>query len=134
MLSIIKKETTPKISQQFIKTITKRLMSSLTVIDREGKKNKLEFDEGMTLYEAADEAKMKNVLGTCGGNMACGRCQVYVKQSDLEKLDPAEEEETQTIKDRSFKPQPNSRLACAMLLTEKANDIEVTLAPLKGKK
>ena len=101
----------------------------LNVIDREGKKTTIDIEEGTTIRDAIEEKLFPDNYGVCGGNCACGTCQVHVTPSDFEKLKAAEEDEISTLKEEAIKPTVHSRLGCQVELKKEYNNITVTIAP-----
>lgn len=101
----------------------------LNVIDREGKKTAIDIEEGRTIRDAVEEKLSPDNYGVCGGNCMCGTCQVHVNPSDFEKLEPAKEDETTTLKEAAVKPTTHSRLGCQIELQKEYNNITVTIAP-----
>ena len=105
------------------------MLIRLNVIDREGKKTAIDIEEGTTIRDAIEEKLSPDNYGVCGGNCACGTCQVYVNPSDFVKLKPVEEYEITTLKDLAVKPTEHSRLGCQIGLKKEYNNITVTIAP-----
>ena len=101
----------------------------LNVIDREGKKNAIDIEEGTTIRDAIEEKLSPDNYGVCGGNCVCGTCHVHVRPSDFEKLKAAEEDEISTLKVEAIKPTTHSRLGCQIDLKKEYINITVTIAP-----
>ena len=73
-----------------------KLIIKLNVIDRKGKKTTIEIEEETTIRDAIDNNLQTENYGICGGECACGSCQVHVEPKDFEKLEPIDEEEKNT--------------------------------------
>ncbi len=101
----------------------------LNVIDREGNKTAIDIEEDTIIRDAIEEKLSPHNYGVCGGNCACGTCQVYVAPEDFEKLKPKEKEEIRTLEALAIKPTSHSRLACQIELKKEYNNITVTIAP-----
>ena len=101
----------------------------LNVIDRKGKKTTIETEEGTTIRDAIDNNLQSENYGICGGNCACGSCQVHVEPKDFKKLEPIDEEEKNTLESLSLNPIENSRLGCQIKLKKEYDNITVTIAP-----
>ena len=56
--------------------------------------------------------------GTCGGNMSCCTCHVYLSQSLYDTMEEPTEAELDML-DLAFDPKPTSRLACQVYANEK---------------
>ena len=107
----------------------KKMQLQLNVIDRDGKKTSIDIEEGKTIRDAIEEKLSPDNYGVCGGSCACGTCHVYFVASEFEKLKPAEEEETGTLKEMAIKPTSYSRLGCQVKLNKECDNITVTIAP-----
>ncbi len=88
--------------------------------------------EEKTIELAAGERLLKGIyklgldelgMGECGGNCVCCTCHVYVTEG-LESFPPASEEE-ETMLDTAFNLQPNSRLACQLVVQAEQETITV---------
>ena len=101
----------------------------LNVIDREGKKNALDIEEGTTIRDAIEEKLSPDNYGLCGGNCSCGTCHVYFSPSDFEKLKEVKEDENSTLKESAIELTTHSRLGCQVELKKEYNNITVTIAP-----
>ena len=105
------------------------MLIRLNVIDRESKKTAIDIEESTTIRDTIEEKLSPDNYGVCGGNCACGTCQVHVTPSDFEKLKAAEEDEISTLKEEAIKPTVHSRLGCQVELKKEFNNITVTIAP-----
>lgn len=63
---------------------------------------------------------------TCGGNMACSTCHVYVDPEWMERVGPPSEEE-QDMLDHACDPRENSRLGCQLVFSRKMDGLVLTL-------
>ena len=106
-----------------------KILIRLNVVDRDGKKTSIDIEEGKTIRDAIEEKLSPDNYGVCGGSCACWTCHVYFVASEFEKLKPAEEEETGTLKEMAIKPTSYSRLGCQVKLNKEYNNITVTIAP-----
>lgn len=59
------------------------------------------------------------IEGTCCGQLSCCTCHVYLEQPAM----PATEEAELDMLDLAYDPQPNSRLGCQIVLTEKLMEV-----------
>tara|TARA_B100001175_G_C19377340_1_gene574805 strand:+ start:649 stop:966 length:318 start_codon:yes stop_codon:yes gene_type:complete len=104
-------------------------MIKLNVIDRNGEKTTIDVEENTTIRDAISNTMTPNNFGNCGGDCICGSCQILVDPKDLEKIPAVDEEEKGTLESMAIKPTSNSRLGCQVKLTEKLDNITVTIAP-----
>lgn len=61
--------------------------------------------------------------GDCGGQAACATCHVYVDLDWLDKTGPADPETELVMLEFSNTAQPNSRLACQIIMTEELDGL-----------
>eukprot|EP01086_Lenisia_limosa_P016325 TRINITY_DN6033_c0_g1_i1.p1 TRINITY_DN6033_c0_g1~~TRINITY_DN6033_c0_g1_i1.p1 ORF type:complete len:130 (+),score=57.31 TRINITY_DN6033_c0_g1_i1:99-488(+) len=71
---------------------------------------------GKTLYECFEEAD-HSLNGRCEGEQECGGCMLHIDEKYLDVLNEIEEDEADVLEE-AYKVQPNSRLACAIELTD----------------
>lgn len=102
-------------------------MANVTFIQQNGEKVVVEDAVG-TLMEIATENDVEGITGDCGGVCSCSTCHVYVAPEWIEKLDPADELEIDTLDFNEHK-KPNSRLGCQIEMTEALDQLVVEVAP-----
>jgi 2Fe-2S ferredoxin len=104
----------------------------IRVTGRNGIEQELEAIEGWRLMEIIRDYGMSDanlaIKAECGGSLACGTCHVYVDAAWTDKLVPASEDEIYMM-DEAFAVQDNSRLSCQIIMDEKLDGLQVTLAP-----
>lgn len=82
-------------------------------------------DVGETLLEVAERHDIP-LDANCGGMGACGKCHVHVDEEYIDKMpEPTEDEED--VLDRVFDVQKNSRLGCAITITEELDGLVVII-------
>jgi ferredoxin, 2Fe-2S len=97
------------------------------VTDQQGKRHSLEAVEGWRVMEIIRDWGL-DIKAECGGACACATCHVYVTPEWAAKLRPAREEETEML-DGAFHIEDNSRLSCQIIMHQRLDGIELTLAP-----
>jgi ferredoxin, 2Fe-2S len=97
------------------------------VTDQEGKRHSLDAVEGWRVMEIIREHGL-DIKAECGGACACATCHVYVAPEWAVKLHTAHDEEHEML-DGAFHVEENSRLSCQIIMSERLNGIELTLAP-----
>ena len=102
-------------------------MSNLIVEDRDGNKNTIIAEEGLTLMEIIRDAGL-DIEAACGGCCACATCHIYVNKEWLDKLSKIEEEE-ESMLDQAFNVKKESRLACQIEFISDFDGMTVKLAP-----
>ena len=99
----------------------------LLVTDHDGREHQLEALEGWRVMEVIRDWGL-SIKAECGGACACATCHVYVDQEWIPRLAPPNDEEIDQL-DSAFFVEPNSRLACQLLVSPELNGLRVTLAP-----
>ena len=99
----------------------------LLVTDHDGREHQLEALEGWRVMEVIRDWGL-SIKAECGGACACATCHVYVDQEWIPRLAPPNDEEIDQL-DSAFFVEPNSRLACQLLVSPELNGLRLTLAP-----
>ncbi|EKS30804.1 2Fe-2S iron-sulfur cluster-binding protein [Afipia felis] len=99
----------------------------LLVEDRDGQEHKLESLDGWRVMEVIRDWGL-SIKAECGGACACATCHVYVDPEWVGRLVPPTDEEIDML-DGAFFVEPNSRLACQILMTPEIDGLRVKLAP-----
>ncbi len=100
----------------------------LNIIDKTGKKNTIEAEEGQTIREAVMDKLAPTMYGLCGGNCICATCHVYVDEETFKKLEAPDENEIETMETNDIELKKNSRLSCQIELKKEYDNITLTLA------
>ena len=100
-------------------------MPKITFIQKDGSKIEVNAEVGKTLLEVAEQNNIE-LIGACGGSCACGSCHVYIDEETLKKIEPAKEDE-ENVLDVVFNIQPNSRLACQVVVSEEMDGAIITI-------
>ena len=84
----------------------------------------VEVEPGATILDAAEEIHA-HVGSSCGGNLACSTCHVWVEEGydSLSEIDEGEDD----ILDKAFDVRPESRLGCQACVGK--DDLEVVITP-----
>lgn len=102
---------------------------TITFIDRNGVRMKVEADIGETLLDIAKDHDIDGVEGACGGTLACSTCHCIFKQEDFDRLgfqDDITEEELDML-DLAYGLTDTSRLVCSIDVTEDMDGLEITV-------
>ena len=104
-------------------------MAKLTFIQKDGTRQEVEGQNGMTVMEAAVKNMVPGIDADCGGACACATCHVYVTDGWYEKL-PAPSEAEIDMLDMALAVEPgSSRLSCQVICSDATDGIKVTVAP-----
>ncbi len=103
-------------------------MAKLTFIQKDGTRQEVDGQNGMTVMEAAVKNMVPGIDADCGGACACATCHVYVNEGWFEKL-PAPSDAEIDMLDMALAVEPNSRLSCQIICSDSTDGIKVTVAP-----
>tara|TARA_B100000575_G_scaffold290133_1_gene293195 strand:+ start:802 stop:1125 length:324 start_codon:yes stop_codon:yes gene_type:complete len=100
---------------------------TIYIVDRMGVKHELiaPVDFNLNLMELIKSYEFP-VEATCGGMALCASCQCYVN-SDHQLPEILENEEAMLAE--AFNVKKNSRLSCQILINERLDGLNITLAP-----
>jgi 2Fe-2S ferredoxin len=99
----------------------------INVIDRHGKRHRLEALEGFRVMEIIRDWGL-DIKAECGGACACATCHVHVAPEWAARLPAALEEEIDRL-DEAFEVTDLSRLSCQLIMSEALDGLTVHLAP-----
>ena len=99
-------------------------MVKIIYVDHEGTRREVDVREGLSVMEGAVRHAIPGIEGDCGGAGACATCHVYVDPQWLPKLKPANELERGML-EMAVEPEPNSRLACQLIVTKELEGLTV---------
>jgi 2Fe-2S ferredoxin len=97
-----------------------------TMVRPDGQRLEIAAHAGETVMAAAVRNDVPGIVGECGGNLACATCHVIVDGEWQSALAPPGEQERQML-ECVVDPQPHSRLACCLPLTEALSGLRVRL-------
>ncbi|NIJ41094.1 2Fe-2S ferredoxin [Parvibaculum indicum] len=100
-------------------------MAKITYIEHSGTEHVIDVENGMTVMEGAIKNSIPGIDADCGGACACATCHVYVDESWMDKVGPAESMEEDML-DFAFDVKPNSRLSCQIKVTDELDGLRVT--------
>lgn len=78
---------------------------------------------GDTLMSAALDVDVPNIIGECGGCLACATCHVFVDAAWLEKTGEKDPTEEAMLDFTEVPMQPNSRLSCQITMSEELDGL-----------
>ena len=99
-------------------------MAKLTFIQKDGTRQEVEGQNGMTVMEAAVKNMVPGIDADCGGACACATCHVYVEPDWVERVGPRNEMEEDML-DFAFDVRENSRLSCQIKITDTLDGLTV---------
>tara|TARA_R110002167_G_scaffold3036_3_gene14689 strand:+ start:18038 stop:18373 length:336 start_codon:yes stop_codon:yes gene_type:complete len=73
---------------------------------------------GQSIMQAAIVNNIDGIEAECGGSCMCATCHLYVPDSLLNSLMPANDEEAEMLEETAAERRPSSRLSCQLLVTD----------------
>src|SRR5437762_6130681 len=101
-------------------------MAKLTFIQKDGTRQEVEGQNGMTVMEAAVKHAVPGIDADCGGACACATCHVYVDPEWTAKTGEQSGME-QSMLDFANDVQDNSRLSCQIKVSDALDGLVVRL-------
>jgi len=99
-------------------------MVKITFVQKDGARQDVDGQPGMTVMEAAVKAMVPGIDADCGGACACATCHVYVEPEWLEKVGKRNEMEEDML-DFAFDVRDNSRLSCQIKISDAIDGLVV---------
>ena len=101
-------------------------MVKINFLDNKNNLKEIEANEGFSLLEISKKNNI-NLEGSCGGEMLCSTCHVYILSNHINKLKKQSNEEKEILAlTKSLKN--NSRLACQIKITKKLKGLLFSIA------
>jgi ferredoxin, 2Fe-2S len=103
-------------------------MPLATFISSDGSRHSVDVALGANLMRAATDNGIEGIVGDCGGAMSCATCHVFVDDAFSGLLPTMEPNEDQILEYTAAGRQPNSRLACQIVMNDTLAGIVVRIA------
>jgi 2Fe-2S ferredoxin len=104
-------------------------VAKVTYVRPSGEEVIVEVTEGTSVMQAALANDISEIVGECGGTLACATCHVYVDQDDLGRLSTPSTDEEEMLDYTASPRQPNSRLSCQITAGPELDGLIVRLPP-----
>jgi len=101
-------------------------MATITYIAAGGDTHSIDVADGYSVMEGAVDKRIAGIDGDCGGNCACATCHVYVDPAWIAATGVRSEGE-EAMLDLAEDVQPNSRLACQIMVSAALDGLVVRL-------
>jgi len=104
-------------------------MHKIHYVAPDGAVRTLEAAEGATVRDTALAAGIDGIVGSCGGNMMCGTCHVYVAEDWVERVGPPDEDQEAVLESLGLRTEvrPSSRLSCQIRMSPALDGLTVHL-------
>ena len=101
-------------------------MVKINFLDNNNNLKEIEANEDSSLLEVSKKNNI-NLEGSCGGEMLCSTCHVYILSNHIDKLKKQTDEEKEILAlTKNLKK--NSRLACQIKITNKLKGLIFSVA------
>ena len=104
-------------------------MPKAIYLNPNGERTALDVAHGTSLMLAATGHGVAGMVGDCGGVMSCATCHVVVVDDAFAALlPPRSDTESQMLDYTAMPREPNSRLACQIVMSDALDGISVRIA------
>ena len=104
------------------------MIITLYVVGANGAEHDITARAGQSVLDAVGQAGIDGLLGECGGCCSCATCHCYVEADPQSAFAPPDEAETTMLDFVATPRQPNSRLACQLVLRPTCAGLRIRLA------
>ena len=101
-------------------------MVKINFLDNNNNLKEIEANDGSSLLEVSKKNNI-NLEGSCGGEMLCSTCHVYILSKHIDKLKKQTYEEKEILA-LTKNLRKNSRLACQIKITNKLKGLIFSVA------
>ena len=101
-------------------------MATVHYTDAEGTVRDVPANAGDSVMETAVRNGVPGIVAECGGSLSCATCHVFVREDQLDSLEPMSEMEDEMLYGTAVDREDNSRLSCQLKLSED-DDLHVTI-------
>jgi 2Fe-2S ferredoxin len=112
-----------------IKTKTVKNMAKLNFIRKDGSVIQADAADGLSVMEVAQQYKIPEIEGSCGGGLSCATCHVYVRPDWYPKTLPDDgiSLDEEDMLDLAFDVRTTSRLCCQIIMDADKDGLEVAV-------
>ena len=102
-------------------------MPKVIYVSHSGDRKEIDVPAGTTVMAAALKNGIDGIVAECGGVCMCSTCHVFVDESFLSKIPPADDTEEAVLEIAAIERQPNSRLSCQIKVTDDLDGLVVVM-------
>ena len=100
-------------------------MPTIHYILKDGSTRSIDAKNGASVMETAVLNNVRGIDAECGGSCSCATCHVYVDDSFIALLPPADDMENDLLDGVASERQPGSRLSCQITMTADLDGLTV---------
>ena len=101
-------------------------MPEVTYVLADGRELAVDVPIGLTVMDGSVRNNLPGIIAECGGSCSCATCHVYVDEAWSDKFDEVTDEERDLL-EFADDAQPNSRLACQLVMSQEAHGVRVVV-------
>lgn len=98
-------------------------MAKVTWILADGSQVSGDVPNGESLMNAALDADVPNIIGECGGCLACATCHVFVDEAWMDKVGTRDATEESMLEFTEVPMESRSRLSCQINMTDELDGL-----------
>jgi len=106
-------------------------MPQITFTLKDGSKQQVDAQNGLSLMEVALQHNIETIEGACGGGLACATCHLYIHPDFKESTMPEDgelSEDEEDMLDMAFDVRNSSRLCCQIIMNDDLEGLDVAVA------
>ena len=100
-------------------------MPTIHYILKDGTRRSVEAKAGHSVMETAIHNNIRGIDAECGGSCSCATCHVYVDGDFIDKLEPADDMESELLDGVASERLAGSRLSCQIFVTPALDGLTV---------
>jgi len=102
-------------------------MASVTYVDPDGSRRKVEVPNDESVMRGAVNNMIDGIVAECGGGLACATCHCYVDEAWIERVGEPSRTELEMLEMVASERRTNSRLSCQIIVTDALDGLLVYL-------
>lgn len=100
-------------------------MPTINYVLKDGTRRAIDVPKGTSIMLGAINNNLRGIDAECGGCCSCATCHVYIEESDMARLKPADSVEKELLEGVAAERKPTSRLSCQIDVTAALDGITV---------
>ena len=100
-------------------------MPTITFVQSNGAKQRVEARKGRTLMEVALENSVPGIIAECNGSAACATCHVILPEDVKSTLGPISAHENDMLDFAAAPREPGSRLSCQIAVSDELDSVSI---------
>lgn len=102
-------------------------MASVTYVESSGAERVIDVPNGENVMRGALYNGIAEIIGECGGGLACATCHCYVDEAWIDSIPAPSQAELEMLECVSAERKPTSRLSCQIVVGPPLDGLVVRL-------